>query len=105
MAKCLFKIESFLVCFAIFLDLFRASIAESGSALNPWAFLADPKPYALELASIIKKETLPDNSTVLLEFLQSVTAKEIDIASTQTVKNVNNFPIFFALLKTKGGGY
>nr|WCC58185.1 carboxylesterase [Pharsalia antennata] len=73
--------------------LFRAGIAESGSALNPWGFLDDPRPYAFELASKITNETLPDNSTTLLEFLQSVTAKEIDVASTQTVNYDRALPV------------
>ncbi|XP_018565110.1 cholinesterase 2-like [Anoplophora glabripennis] len=73
--------------------LFRAGIAESGSALNPWGFLDDPRPYAFELASKITNETLPDSSSTLLEFLQNVTAKEIDVASTQTVNYDRALPV------------
>ncbi|KAJ8971263.1 hypothetical protein NQ317_011622 [Molorchus minor] len=64
--------------------LFRAGIAESGSALNIWGFLQNPRPYGFELALKIDNVTVTDNSTLLLNYLLSVPAKEIDIASTKT---------------------
>nr|XP_023026553.1 venom carboxylesterase-6-like [Leptinotarsa decemlineata] len=73
--------------------LFRAGIAESGSALSNWGYLADPKPYGYELASKINSTKNFETNEDLLEFLQSVPAKVIDIASTKTTNIDHPLPV------------
>ncbi|XP_056630164.1 juvenile hormone esterase-like [Diorhabda sublineata] len=64
--------------------LFRGGICESGSGISNWAYLPNPTPYGYELASLIDKNVNISTSAELLKYLQSVSAKAIDVASTQT---------------------
>ncbi|KAI2474029.1 hypothetical protein C4B38_000111 [Diabrotica virgifera virgifera] len=73
--------------------LFRGGIGESGSGVSNWAYIADPKPYGYELASLINSTINIDSSSALLSFLQSVPAKQIDIASTKTTKIDHPLPV------------
>ncbi|XP_068899696.1 carboxylic ester hydrolase-like isoform X1 [Tenebrio molitor] len=64
--------------------LFRGAICESGSFLCPWAYQRRAREYAFKTASLINEEFKTNNdSQALLEFLQSVPAKELDTASYQ----------------------
>lgn len=63
---------------------FRGAIIESGSPLNTWAFRASGLPYAIDLALSVNG-SLPDMTTEqLVVYLQSLDAKQIDVASTVT---------------------
>ncbi|XP_060524306.1 venom carboxylesterase-6-like isoform X2 [Cylas formicarius] len=65
--------------------LYRAAIAESGSALCTWGYLEAPKTYVETLAKIINDgvDYPSSDSGQLLDYLQNVSAREIDYASTQ----------------------
>lgn len=71
----------------LIVGLFRAAIQQSGSPLNRRSF-ADSvrnRQYAFDLAQKINETIdLKNDSTTLLEFLQSVDADVIDAASTRT---------------------
>lgn len=63
---------------------FRGAIIESGSPLNTWAFRASGLPHAVDLALSVNG-SLPDMTTdELVNYLQSLNAKQIDVASTVT---------------------
>lgn len=63
---------------------FRGAIIESGSPLNTWAFRDSGLTYAVDLALSVN-ESLPDMTTEqLVVYLQSLEAKQIDVASTVT---------------------
>ncbi|XP_030749181.1 acetylcholinesterase-like isoform X2 [Sitophilus oryzae] len=70
--------------------LFRAAILESGSALSPWAYQRDQVEISYRTAGILNSDfnTNNRNSTQLLEYLQSVTGKEIDGASKNLTKKI-----------------
>lgn len=63
--------------------MINGAIQESGSPLNEWAFIANPKPY---VASLIEQigGSVGENSEEQLQYLQSVSASEIDAASKLT---------------------
>ncbi|CAG9864278.1 unnamed protein product [Phyllotreta striolata] len=64
--------------------LFRGAIGESGSGISNWAYLPDPIRYPYELISLINKSIELNTSQAILDYLQTVPAKEIDVASTKT---------------------
>jgi hypothetical protein len=70
-------------------DLFRGGILQSGSFLSPWAFQRKPKEIAFATAAFLN-DTFQTNtdSNALLEFLQSVDAKSIDVASEKYASSV-----------------
>ncbi|KAJ3620299.1 hypothetical protein MTP99_004262 [Tenebrio molitor] len=72
-------------------DLFRGAILQSGSFLSPWAFERNSREIAFTTAAFIN-DTFQTNtdSQALLEFLQSVDAKAIDVASEQYANSVSN---------------
>lgn len=80
--------------------LFRAAILESGSALSPWAYQRDQVEISYRTAGILNSDfnTNNRNSTQLLEYLQSVTGKEIDGASKNLTKKIE-FPGNFQISK------
>ncbi|EFA02259.2 juvenile hormone esterase-like [Tribolium castaneum] len=62
--------------------LFRAVICESGSFLSPWAYQRNARNYAFTTAGLIDEVVGKSNdSQTLLDFLRSVSAKELDQAS------------------------
>nr|UUB32753.1 carboxylesterase COEA2 [Dendroctonus rhizophagus] len=63
-------------------SFFRAAIIESGSPLNTWAYQDDPYSYAINLANTIDSTITELNTNELVEFLQGVDSKTIDVAST-----------------------
>ncbi|XP_049821146.1 juvenile hormone esterase-like isoform X2 [Aethina tumida] len=66
--------------------LFRAAFAESGSALNPWAYQRYANKIAYQLATLIDPNfNESSTSEKLLSFLQTVPAKDLNAASN----NVN----------------
>ncbi|KAJ8955012.1 hypothetical protein NQ318_000444 [Aromia moschata] len=67
--------------------LFRAAIAESGSALCPWAYQRNQVGYTFKTAGYINSTFTSGNATSsdLLQFLTNVTAREIDEASATLV--------------------
>jgi hypothetical protein len=71
------------------IDLFRGAILQSGSFLSPWAFERKSREIAFTTAAFIN-DTFQTNtdSQALLEFLQSVDAKAIDVASEQYANSV-----------------
>ncbi|XP_050306074.1 venom carboxylesterase-6-like [Anthonomus grandis grandis] len=69
--------------------LFRAAIQESGSAVSPWAFQRDQVEITYKTAALLNPEFETNrNSTELLSFLQSVSAKELDEASYNLTKKL-----------------
>lgn len=63
--------------------LISGALIESGSALCSWAWTKDNLPYTIRLANVVNNNTVLTNtsSTVLLEFLQNATGREVDRAS------------------------
>lgn len=73
--------------YSIFLGLFRGAILESGAALDPWAYQRDQVEITYQTAALIDSRFETNrNSTELLSFLQSVSAKDLDEAS-YTISN------------------
>jgi carboxylesterase type B len=72
-------------------DLFRGAILQSGSFLSPWAFQRKSKEIAFATAAFLN-DTFQTNSdsNALLEFLQGVDAKSLDVASEQYANSVRN---------------
>lgn len=71
--------------------LFRAAIFESGSALSPWAYQRDQVEITYQTAALLNPDFNENrNSTQLLEFLQTVSGKEIDEASYNITKKLDN---------------
>jgi carboxylesterase type B len=81
-------------------DLFRGGILQSGSFLSPWAFQRKPKEIAFATAAFLNDtfQTNPTDSNALLEFLQSVDAKSIDVASEKYASSVRMFGIYYCFL-------
>ncbi|XP_063925261.1 juvenile hormone esterase-like [Zophobas morio] len=64
--------------------LFRAAILESGSFLSPWADQRNARRIAFETAGILNSTfSTSEDSNALLEFLQSVSADDLDAAAQQ----------------------
>ncbi|XP_067007341.2 carboxylic ester hydrolase [Anabrus simplex] len=63
--------------------LFSKAIAQSGSALNPWAFTRSSRARAFHLGEVLGCKT--DDPQVLLKFLMSVKAKDLVGASSKTI--------------------
>jgi carboxylesterase type B len=63
-------------------DLFQGAILESGTFLSPWAFQRRAREIAFTTAAFLNStfET-SDDSQALLEFLQSVDARDLDAAA------------------------
>ncbi|CAG9769688.1 unnamed protein product [Ceutorhynchus assimilis] len=61
----------------------KSALVESGSALCPWAWAKDNLPYTKRLATVVNNNTKLTNTSTsfLLDFLQSVPAREVDAAS------------------------
>jgi carboxylesterase type B len=80
-------------------DLFRGGILQSGSFLSPWAFQRKPKEIAFATAAFLN-DTFQTNtdSNALLEFLQSVDAKSIDVASEKYASSVRMSGIYYCFL-------
>ncbi|CAG9769385.1 unnamed protein product [Ceutorhynchus assimilis] len=71
--------------------LFRGAILESGSALSPWAYQRDQVEITYKTAAKLNSDFETNrNSTALLEFLQSVSAKELDEASFNVTNDLDN---------------
>ncbi|XP_050303276.1 juvenile hormone esterase-like [Anthonomus grandis grandis] len=65
--------------------LFRGAIQQSGSPLNEWSYMSDPKPYVSSLISVIDANaTVGTDSSAQLAYLQSLNASVIDAASKST---------------------
>jgi hypothetical protein len=64
------------------LGLFQGAILESGTFLSPWAFQRRAREIAFTTAAFLNStfET-SDDSQALLEFLQSVDARDLDAAA------------------------
>lgn len=62
--------------------MFRAAIIESGSPMNTWAYQDDPNSYAIHLASAINSTITELTTKELVEFLQRVDSRALDVAST-----------------------
>jgi carboxylesterase type B len=80
-------------------DLFRGGILQSGSFLSPWAFQRKPKEIAFATAAFLN-DTFQTNtdSNALLEFLQSVDAKSIDVASEKYASSVRVSGVYLFFL-------
>ncbi|KAJ3652285.1 hypothetical protein Zmor_018263 [Zophobas morio] len=62
--------------------LFRAAILQSGSFLCPWSYQRNPRRIAFETAAVLNSTfSSSDDSNALLEFLQSVSAHDLDAAA------------------------
>ncbi|RZB39244.1 COesterase and/or Abhydrolase 3 domain containing protein, partial [Asbolus verrucosus] len=62
--------------------LFRGAILESGSSLSPWAYQRNARKIAFKTASFLNSTFETNNdSTALLEYLQSVDASDLDAAA------------------------
>lgn len=78
---------------AFFLGLFSAAIQQSGSALSPWALYRNQSRVAHDLAKAINPDEYSkhnSSSKALLEYLQSVSADQIDAASVNLVGTYMN---------------
>ncbi|XP_060522634.1 juvenile hormone esterase-like [Cylas formicarius] len=64
--------------------LFRAGSAHSGSPISVWAYLADARTHAFDLAYRVEGMRIADDSDLLADYLRNVSAKSIDVASTKT---------------------
>nr|UUB32763.1 carboxylesterase COEA12 [Dendroctonus rhizophagus] len=65
--------------------LFRGAIQQSGSPLNEWGFIANPKPYVASLIEQIDgNANVGEDSQAQLQYLQNVAASAIDAASKLT---------------------
>ncbi|XP_050306188.1 venom carboxylesterase-6-like [Anthonomus grandis grandis] len=88
---------SYLLLSPLAQGLFRAAIMESGSAISPWAYQPDQVEITYKTAAILdSKFETNRNSSELLEFLQAVSARELDRASyklSQQLENAANVQI------------
>lgn len=87
----------------VFPGLFRAAIAESASALSPWAYQNNLPKVSHYLATLMNPEfkKKKPTSSQLLKFMKSVPAKVIDKASyylNQEVKTRKNQKTFILLI-------
>ncbi|XP_060534005.1 juvenile hormone esterase-like [Cylas formicarius] len=65
--------------------LFGAAIAESGSPLNMWSFIEDPRAYAIDLAQAVDVDfDVNATSDQLGTFFMGLDARTIDAAGTKT---------------------
>jgi carboxylesterase type B len=82
-----------------FADLFRGAILQSGSFLSPWAFQRKSKEIAFATAAFLN-DTFQTNSdsNALLEFLQGVDAKSLDVASEQYANSVRVSGVYLLFL-------
>ncbi|KAJ3652282.1 hypothetical protein Zmor_018260 [Zophobas morio] len=70
--------------------LFRAAILESGSFLSPWAYQRNARRIAFETAGVLNSTfSTSEDSNALLEFLQSVSADDLDAAARQYRESVS----------------
>ena len=85
---------------SIFSGLFRAAILESGSFLSPWADQRNARRIAFETAGILNSTfSTSEDSNALLEFLQSVSADDLDAAARQYRESVNDFIYLYQCTK------
>lgn len=68
----------------LFLGLFRAAIAQSGSALNPWTYQRHAKDIAYQFAAEFDAAfTTDQTSEELLELLQNISEDQLaEVASS-----------------------
>ncbi|CAG9768475.1 unnamed protein product [Ceutorhynchus assimilis] len=68
--------------------MFRAAIAESGSAFSGWAYTRPGDTYAVDLVSIMQNGTQPsdNSSTFIYDYLSKANAKGIDLATEPLFK-------------------
>ena len=77
-----------------FSGLFRAAILQSGSFLCPWSYQRNPRRIAFETAAVLNSTfSSSDDSNALLEFLQSVSAHDLDAAAEQYLESVNDYSL------------
>lgn len=77
--------------------LFRGAIQQSGSPLNEWGFIANPKPYVASLIEQIDGNAyVGEDSQAQLQYLQNAAASAIDAASKLTTP-VSNCVALFSL--------
>lgn len=76
--------------FFFVLGLFQGAILESGSCLSPWSYQRNSRTIAFATAAILNSTFETNNdSQALLEFLQSVDARDLDAAAQKYVNDVN----------------
>ncbi|KAF7273186.1 hypothetical protein GWI33_014105 [Rhynchophorus ferrugineus] len=82
---------SYLLLSPLSKGLFRAAILESGSALSPWAYQRNQVEISFQTAAVLNQEFAENrNSSDLLEYLQSISGKEIDVASAELTAKIQN---------------
>ncbi|KAL1494856.1 hypothetical protein ABEB36_010374 [Hypothenemus hampei] len=73
--------------------LFRAAIAQSGSALTYWSVELNPRPTAFALADNIGGGNYGNDSAELKKFLKARTTKEIALARSKLSNTATLFPV------------
>lgn len=93
------KETEFYQCLDLVTGLFHRAIAQSGSALNPWAF-DDPqvaRKKAFRFAEALGRNTADSNE--LVEFLMKVPARRLvegmELALTEEVSSVPKHKLFY----------
>lgn len=62
--------------------LLLGAISQSGSTLAPWAFQKNPRRIAFDFGTAAGKKA--SNSKILLQYLRSLPAERLKVASTRT---------------------